>query len=1003
MAETRNFDKHENLGNAQYNNSKNETNRKRRIRFWSLLSLGTLIVFTIYLAFFFSLISSNSTPSTPVSKTNTTDNNQKLDFFESNTIYYLKMKSGTHRLEQAVDLLTQSDMTHDKALELISGWGLMLSTYETQEYDQYFYNKIKSDEVDTFVITRAASKSKPEPIVIRIKIIEGKSPTNFFAEYKLSKTFTENQEEKFLYSIKTEYSKYKESDENTRFYKVLEINESSGNLDRLLEIFAAGVKKAIKSNPTDAKKNGSKLKFLFKPSNTDIKFDPSILELELPLIKYERVIHSKETYSYHITKDRKQILKDQSKLQLNRILSIIENKRKQDDTNRQIEIFKGKELVSNNHVNLNTTSSRLKSILSDNSFDSFGDWDKKFSSKTVGASLVDLKNYIDKKIELSDNSTINADNPNYNSVAHKRREIRIRGFIIFILGLICLIFFYQGVRARKKKPGLLIFFVELWKKLKHNQEPTASTGATTSFKKVFKKTNGTDASKEEKFNLKPLTITEMREKLIKLRTDLQHIKSSANDDSIPIRKDVVDELTEADKKIGALIHIENHTKPNIYMLMGEIRKRLEDFRRKCDHKMIHDGVKEIETRLDQLKNIDTSSRISLKDTTITQDTIVKNTPKVSTTTGSLPDPLVVRGWEFIKRVLGKFFEKDVPEEQVEHLAINLLKSPEKIKTLITENKKLIEVNQALITANNKLTENSQKVLKKMADKFEKMAQDSRNESKLYLLISLLNQKTTFSVSKSNIGIITKKLINEQKISRKYRLCAIALFDNLEELKVKYIEEWFWEMLEESFLGKLRNQIEYFKAGGKDARTIYDRILKNDLPLRNIEAAHIRKIIEISHWGQIWDGLIRMSDFFNAYFEDDMEDIKYTLGHHEHQTKRVLNELGFAIEEMKPLTLIPHDYDKVKNPTPINKAYIEGIVLRNLFQMGCKKLIDAALNTPPDQDRVIYVERLGLIDKQTGGLDRRILDLRLGAYNKGVLLAHFSSSGGSTRQNVKDQA
>jgi hypothetical protein len=202
-------------------------------------------------------------------------------------------------------------------------------------------------------------------------------------------------------------------------------------------------------------------------------------------------------------------------------------------------------------------------------------------------------------------------------------------------------------------------------------------------------------------------------------------------------------------------------------------------------------------------------------------------------------------------------------------------------------------------------------------------------------------------------------------------------------------------MNDSFFAKLEENIELFAISNENGDTIYDRYLSENIPLKEIENSHIKKLVTQHHWAQIWDGVIRMSDFFNAYFsgDDDMDNIKFTLGHYAQLIKKLLNELGYTIDRIKPLAQLSSDYWKGRDSKEIDKSYIEGFVLRNLVEDNNENLRRAVAASQLDYDHVIFVERLGLTDK----LEEKpveISNLRLGTFDKGTLQAYFSSVGRS---------
>ncbi|UCH94413.1 MAG: hypothetical protein JSV88_29655, partial [Candidatus Aminicenantes bacterium] len=134
--------------------------------------------------------------------------------------------------------------------------------------------------------------------------------------------------------------------------------------------------------------------------------------------------------------------------------------------------------------------------------------------------------------------------------------------------------------------------------------------------------------------------------------------------------------------------------------------------------------------------------------------------------------------------------------------------------------------------------------------------------------------------------------------------------------------------------------------------------------------------------------IRLGDFYNAYFDDEMTDIKFVLGYYSQKITQLLKKLGFEIKQVKPITLIPNDYRKQNDIEKADKSYIDNFILKNLAKENNNKLQEAAANTPAGKERVIYVERLGLVDKLAEE-PVNIANLRMGAYNRAALKTYAS--------------
>jgi hypothetical protein len=295
---------------------------------------------------------------------------------------------------------------------------------------------------------------------------------------------------------------------------------------------------------------------------------------------------------------------------------------------------------------------------------------------------------------------------------------------------------------------------------------------------------------------------------------------------------------------------------------------------------------------------------------------------------------------------------------------------------------------------------NRQLLMNVANDSKIISESFRYEARFNRLLYFLNTETNLKLERRNCIEIIDKVAGEPRISKDYRLCAVNLHDEISGLEEEYQDKWFWKLLIECFFNRLKENITFFDIRNDSGKTIYDRYFGTEIPLREIEHKHIKKIVANLHWQQIWDGLIRMSDFFNAYFDDEMADIKYALGYYSQKIKKTFLELGYKVEEMRHLTAISSEFRKKRNFEQIDKSYIENIILKNLIATGNKQLHEAVKNMPVDHEQVIYVERLGLTDKLSDP-PVQITNLRFGAYKKEILQAYFSSQSkkGSHKKNV----
>ncbi len=295
-----------------------------------------------------------------------------------------------------------------------------------------------------------------------------------------------------------------------------------------------------------------------------------------------------------------------------------------------------------------------------------------------------------------------------------------------------------------------------------------------------------------------------------------------------------------------------------------------------------------------------------------------------------------------------------------------------------------------IRANIEGQKNIVEKIGKFEEKIDKINTELKNADNVFQSLALINKQSGFEVevNRSNIDIIFKKVNGEISLSKKYRRFAIDLYDELSDLKFNYQKYWFWDLIELNFLAKLRSMMPLFKIS-IDGKSIYDHYLKDDVPLRLIDKKHIKRVVENYHWIQIWDGVIRMNDFFNAYFDDDKADIKSILIYFSQKIKVFLNDQGYSIEEIKPFSVISDELIKNKKIGQKDKSDFVETTLKNLIEtqnIRFKKVVETMNN---DCERIFYVEQLKLTDILTNP-QIEIGNNFIISYKKGTLKTHLDS-------------
>lgn len=877
-------------------------------------------------------------------------------FFDSNTCYYLRGSLSGDEHKYLVELMENLDM--DKESTENSFEQILLEPIRQDERDikQYFFYKADDDTIFTFVKSKK-KEAQAKPGRVEIKILESENPGRFWAIYHLEKKKVENSDG-FLYSLKYLKGKYNNENGRTRSYKCLSMDKADKDIEDILTTFVDGLQEAFYRNPRDAVNNGPTLKILFTLLQNGSRNRFRTKELTLFLAPRRRHFNT-----FEIDGSRRSEFENDLERVFNDLFS---DEYSVGESQRLLEIYGGSKIISKNSQ-LDSFSGKLKTVLIDNKeYYTFQAWKNLFESKGFDVKFVELLEHNEHRLtqlKSMKDTTIPQENV---------LETIIITLLLLFIGIS--LFYLRKILGTRLKEGKK----ETPDETAEASQPMIDTAPAdmkqddTTGKSAVEEPGAEDSQKvdyeqnirqEEEYTISPAvqyqTIEKKRRKLKEIGTSLDYLLLEVIRSEIhaPDRR-AIEELRAASKISNYVLANKNINQEFFDSKIGEMLENFRKFRGNSNKPFLNTDFDEIEAKLNSLRN--------------------EKSPKEKSTGDATPEP-ILKGTNDTKHVLTAI-QQDLAQDRTKFT-----------KLLLSLNEKFKEVAQAA-----KAPLENKEMLSELRNRVDRISNDMRIEHKFYQMMSYVNKETNLTVKRSNVLEVIQKVSDEPRISKEYRLCAVNLHDELSGLEDEYQDKWFWKLLVECFFSRLKENIDFFGIRNDSGKTIYDRYFGTEISLRKIEHKHIRRIVAQLHWIQIWDGLIRMSDFFNAYFDDEMADIKYALGYYSQKIKKILLELGYKVEEMRHLAAISSEFRKNKSFEQADQSYIENTILKNLTSTGNKQLREAVKNIPAHYEQVVYVERLGLIDKLSEP-PVQITNLRFGAYKKEILQAYVSSQSGMGSQ------
>jgi hypothetical protein len=927
--------------------------------------------------------------------------NPQERFFKKGIVYYLNanlMMDGDQQdkpfdlMVEKIKNLNMEKQAVDNAFNKLKLDRLALNKKDSA---QNFFYKVDEDTLYTFILYPAAEpKNKPQAVKIEIKITGGDDSTIMWGIYHLDREPVGGNAAKFMYTLKYIKGKYnKRNHQGSRSYMYLDINKTDQDINIILEELAKGIQKTINDNPIMASMNKDELIISFLDlSENKNQQDANPFESPVYLTKAKKTTwKGNRIDTFEMTDERRDLIKNDLKTSLEGIFSRI--KHNEDDTQKNIEIYMNEHHTSKYSIADIDIAMRVFALLSDNGAKSYVNWKSKFYSKEGGVEFKDLVSYKEERLKMFLQ-------PNGNSKKGNKPGVNATVVIILLVLILYGVMRYllyrdsqglvktervtsgeggreESAQTSPKQVSMqtpVINSHETESVIENNAMETnldteelmeMETGIDEFEKKAFQEENEDDTSRQDKPGQYELFKAKIK-KLSEIETSLYKLRLKALGDSMAIPYIETDKLKVVEnilKKVTGSIEVDQGA---LDSKLNEVLETLKEFRGNIDADYLDEDLDKLEIELSELKGDDIHGREKAKIKPYSGGEHNFTIKERSEILENLKDLKTLK--KFLNKIIGKIARSKKDEETIVDYIARIVTAP-------------IETKKDVSTLKDKVEEISR-----------------QNKALLFKLISYIKKRTGIDIDEDNASDVIDKIDDEFTLSEEYRYIAEKLHNDMTGFERKYGNQWFWKLLSDSFLDKLKDNIEFF-AINKKGETIYDLILGEETPLREIDNSHLKILIGEHHWAQIWDGVIRMDDFFNTYFDDDMKGIKTNLAYYSHKIREMLTQLGYKIKKYKPLDVISSDYRKTEEFEKIDKSYIENSILKNLIITDNKQLRNAVENIPAGYERIIFVERLGLTDEWTENSET-VTNLRFGAYNQGVLLAHFSSRPRSVRSEIE---
>jgi hypothetical protein len=957
-----------------YDQKEEQLRKKRRVRQGIKYSINAIILLVVFIM----LIKILAILSGPTNK-NSTENSTSLSmtqepFFDSQTLYYLNNKENIGDNQFAAIIHALKTLKKDKQMadNEIKKLDLTEGGVNKEAKNQYFFYKGNDNIIYSYVLPPKEKPILPKETTIKITLLGGGATSELWGLYHLRERMDSisNGEIEITYTIEYIRGKYRS---NTAYF----IKSSSPNFAECLENLGDSIQKTINNNPNDTARNGHEITLSLVPASTTGNQEKIQRDLPFSLDATGKTVtvDGEEKAKYRM----EDILKKEIVSALSpKIAPLFEQIRGKLKTPITPIIYKDTAPLEKKDK-LTGIGERINRFVTRKNFNSFKEW--KSNYKGVGIEFVLLENY--NKVQLSEIQKAAIEG--LSKVKKKKITIALSTIALLLsLFIVLNLFIFRResqIKPTSNKQGSSYENKDNSNITKLQTTPTnphTAPGETTTEtvdKKEESVTSGNQEKPDSTNTRQNDSSNEMMEKLKEIKESLYEVKSKMSEDSLAVGLENLDKLRVAENEIGLLIKNPEIEKDDLHPKVNGIVGNLKDFKKKNKKTYLNHELEDIITRLEQITTSEQPSQKPIPPLQFApkgshdRDTIqkIEDLKTISTNNQKTLQTLS----ELVKGVKEKFlhFVETISSAQPG-------KQEEKI-----------ELEQYIIKALNAPIEN-QTILSQIKQKIENIDKEMNNRDKMIQMLLFINDETHLKLNPSTASNILSKINREEKLSKSYRKIAIALHDELDKMPDKYKQEWFWQLLQKSFLERLNNNIEYFKVT-KSGETIYDKYLGQELPLRSIENKHIKKLVTQHHWAQIWDGVIRMSDFFNAYFGDEKSDIKTTMAFYSQKIKTLLGELGYSIDNIKPLTLISGELEKKRNLEYIDKSNFEEVVLKKLIDTGNKKFRKAVENSPVGYERIMYIDRLGLTDKHEEP-PVVITTPKVVAYHQGILQSHIAS-------------
>lgn len=288
---------------------------------------------------------------------------------------------------------------------------------------------------------------------------------------------------------------------------------------------------------------------------------------------------------------------------------------------------------------------------------------------------------------------------------------------------------------------------------------------------------------------------------------------------------------------------------------------------------------------------------------------------------------------------------------------------EKLTNMLTSLKiglenKIKEIEEIPAKLEKHLLEEFTKKINEIIDKSSSIKKENQ------ILLDFIKEKIHLDVPQDMGSNFINRIREEPVFSEDYRLLAIRYFEDLMELEKEYQDKWFWKFIA-NFTEQLDSLIPKFLYD--EGKTIYEVYLNkpDNFNLKDVKENDLKSIINQHHWVQIWEPLLRWTNFFRIYLPGEEE--KYLIELHQYYAAKIMRlfqeTLGYTIELFSPMEMIPK---KMVEKGQIREVSEHFVFFQQIFphikHFEEFRIAEEELKLNPDKSLILFVDQVGFSDK-----------------------------------------